>query len=134
MLTQNLNTGLPDGLFVAAYDLIRGNELPNYHRENLSELIDWFRKNLKRPSKFNSSSSKGADKRNTKGVSWYKDTSLEHIEKMREVTAILRDLGLSVNERATIRRATLYTKMIFKSLLNHTVRKIKPPNWSGIIS
>jgi hypothetical protein len=103
MLTQNLNTGVPDGLFVAAYDLIRGNDLPNYHRENLSELIDWFRKNLERPSKFNSSSSKGADRRNTKGVSWYKDTSIEHIEKMREVSAILRDLGLSVNERATIR-------------------------------
>jgi hypothetical protein len=103
MLTQNLNTGLPDGLFVAAYDLTRGNELPNHHRENLSELIDWFRKNLKRPSKFNSSSSKGADRRNTKGVSWYKDTSIEHIEKMREISAILRDLGLSVNERATIR-------------------------------
>jgi hypothetical protein len=103
MLTQNLNTGLPNGLFVAAYDLIRGNELPNHHRENLSELIDWFRKNLKRPSKFNSSSSKGADRRNTKGVSWYKDTSLEHIEKMREISAILRDLGLTVNERATIR-------------------------------
>ena len=44
MLKQNPITGVPDGLFVAAYDQPRNPELPGYHAENLSELIDWFRK------------------------------------------------------------------------------------------
>ena len=103
MLTQNPDTGVPDGLFVAAYDQLRGDDLPNYHREHLTSLIDWFRKNLEKPARFNSSSSKGAHRRNPKGVSWFKDTSHEQIAKMREISVILRDLGLNVSERITTR-------------------------------
>ena len=103
MLKQNSITGSPDGLFVAAHDQLRNPELPGYHGEKLSELIDWFRKNLKRPDRFNSSSSKGHYRRNSKGISWYKDTAQEHIAKMREIAAILHDQGLGVSERSTVR-------------------------------
>ena len=103
MLTQDPETGLPDGLFVRAYALVRSGELPGYYHDLLYDLIDWFRKNLDRPTRFNSSTSKGADRRVTKGVSWYKDTSHQHIAKMREISAILVELGYSVNERATSR-------------------------------
>ena len=102
MLKQNPITGVPDGLFVAAYDQPRNPELPGYRAENLSELIDWFRKNLKKPDRTDSSSSKGHYRCDSKGVSWYKDTAHEHIAKMREISAILHDLGLSVSERATV--------------------------------
>ena len=103
MLTQDPETGLPDGLFVRAYALVRGGELPGHYHDLLYDLIDWFRKNLDRPTRFNSSTSKGADRRVTKGLSWYKDTSHQHIAKMREISAILVELGYSVNERATSR-------------------------------
>ena len=103
MLTQNSNTGLPDGLFVVAYELVRAGELPRYYHDLLHDLIDWFAKNLDKPTRFNSSTSKGASRRDTKGVSWYKDRSHQHIAKMREISAILVELGFSVNERATSR-------------------------------
>ncbi|MBZ0262158.1 MAG: hypothetical protein K8F90_16350 [Hyphomicrobiales bacterium] len=103
MLTQNLSTGVSDGLFVAAYELLRGTDIPNYHRENLYDLVDWFRKNLKVPNRLNSTSSKGWKRRNPKGISWYKDTAHEHISKMREISTILRDLGVNVSERSTLR-------------------------------
>ena len=103
MLTQHPDTGLPEGLFVRAYDLVRGGELPGYYRDLLHDLIDWFAKNLDKPTRFSSSTSKGADRRVTKGMSWYKDSSHQHIAKMREISAILVELGHSVNERATSR-------------------------------
>lgn len=103
MLTQNLNTGEPDGLFVVAYALVRGGELPAYYHDLLSDLIGWFAKNLTKPTRFSSSTSEGRYRRDTKGVSWYKDTSHEHIAKMREISAILTELGYGVNELATKR-------------------------------
>lgn len=103
MLTQDPETGLPDGLFVKTGELLRRGELPGYYHDLLHNLMDWFAKNLDRPARFSSSTSKGAFRRVTKGVSWYKDTSHQHIAKMREISAILVELGHSVNERATSR-------------------------------
>jgi hypothetical protein len=103
MLTQDPETGLPEGLFVRAGELLQGGELPGYYHDLLDNLMSWFAKNLDRPTRFSSSTSKGADRRVTKGVSWYKDTSHQHIAKMREMSAILVELGHSVNERATRR-------------------------------
>lgn len=64
MLTKNKNSGMPDGVFVAAYELAYGENPPIYHSVVLEELIDWFRKNLKKPTRLNRSNSKGAFRRN----------------------------------------------------------------------
>jgi hypothetical protein len=103
MLTRNPSSGVPDGLFVTAHDLVYDGELPGYYHRQLRALIDWFNENLERPTRFNSSTSKGAHRRDARGVSWYKDTAHEHISKMREISAILVERGYSVNERFTDR-------------------------------
>jgi hypothetical protein len=103
MQTISLMTGVPEGVFVRAHEVLHNEsgEIPGYHQENMETCIDWFRKNLKKPTKFNASTSKGAYRRETKGVSWFKDTAFEHIAKIRDVIAILEDCGYAVNERST---------------------------------
>ncbi len=103
MQTKNLVTGVPDGVFVRAYEVLNNEpgDIPNYHQENMETYIDWFRKNLKKPSKLNSSTSKGAYRRYTKGVSYFKDTALDHIMRVRDIAAILEDCGFAVSERST---------------------------------
>ena len=103
MQTINLVTGLADGVFVRAYEVLNNEsgDIPIYHQENMETYIEWFRKNLKKPTKFNSSTSKGAYKRQGKGVSWFKDTAVEHISRVREIISIIEDCGYAVSERST---------------------------------
>ncbi len=103
MQTTNLVSGVSDGIFVRAHEVLYNEcgDIPGYHQENMETYIDWFRKNLKKPSKLNSSTSKGAYRRQTKGVSWFKDNALEHIGKVRDIVAILEDCGYAVTERST---------------------------------
>ena len=105
MQTLNAVTNVPDGIFVKAHEVLNDftGEVPNYHLQNLEALIVWFRKNLLTPERFNSSKSKGAYRRSSTGVSWFKDTSMEHISKAREIAAILEDIGHPISERTTTR-------------------------------
>jgi hypothetical protein len=105
MLTKDVSTGWPEGLFVAAYKVARleVGEVESYHLEAIENLIGWFGDNLETPTRFNSTASKGYRRRVAAGVSWFKANALSHIAKMRELAAILREYGFSVIERTTDR-------------------------------
>jgi hypothetical protein len=65
-------TGREQGLFKSAYALLRGTEILLHDHERLDELMVWFDKNLKVPTRFNRSKSKGYMRRKTTGMSWFK--------------------------------------------------------------
>ena len=73
------------GLFSAAYYLRNECELPQYDRERLEQLLDWFAAELTVPPK-------GAIP--NKAIFWYKDVgSFSH--KMWELVEILRYYGFT---------------------------------------
>lgn len=78
-----------------AYRLV--DRLPDDgHRERLRELPSWLENNLATPSRFNRSRSKGYYRRKTRGISWFRDTTLIHLAKMEIVAAILTKHGLRI--------------------------------------
>ena len=72
------------GLFCAAHELRSLPGLPAYEIDALIELSDWFDVHLKcpldhLPSKYNYDHA----------ISWFKSTATEHLERARELIAIL---------------------------------------------
>lgn len=82
---------------MAAYELRESSHLGPDRARQLEELLSWFRENLIVPDKFNRSTSKGAHRRKTKGVAWFKDTSREHISRARELASLLEEHGHSID-------------------------------------
>lgn len=80
------------GVFTIVYDIEDDTQVPNYERERLGELIAWFEKNLKAPSRFSRSRRYGE----YKAVCWFKPSAKEHIEKLREMVWILEANGVFV--------------------------------------
>jgi len=70
----------------------------------IEEILAWYRSNLAIPSKFSRSSSKGHYRRETTpGLSWFKPTAMPHLEKARELKALLESSGYVVEILKTIR-------------------------------
>ena len=92
------DSGVSEGLFSAGYALRDDEDTPPYDRDNLAAIMSWFDNNMEVPYRFNRSSSKGRYRRTTKGISWFKATSWEHIEKMRDLAAVLAEHGHFVDE------------------------------------
>jgi hypothetical protein len=89
-------SGRRNGFFDAAYDLRNSVHTPGYTAAKLHELLRWFADNLKTPQRFTRSRSKGALRRNSTGLSWFKDTATDHLEKAHELCAILQEHGYSI--------------------------------------
>lgn len=106
LLTNNAATGQPDGLFVGAYGIVGAGPSTHsaYYVKSIRRLLDWFRDNLKRPSRFNASKSKGwRSREHTAGIAWFKPDAMEHIAKMREMALAMRECGVEFRERTTDR-------------------------------
>lgn len=86
-------TGVREGVFGAAYDLLHGHSLSIEHRNALKAHMRWFAANLKTPARFNRSRSKGWYRRETKGISWLKADAREHVARMRSLSEILEEYG-----------------------------------------
>ena len=84
------------GFFQPAYELRDDNELDQYTSERLEDLLAWFRLNLAIPDKFNRSNSKGAWRRDTKGLSWYKSSAEEALRKSFELVSLLEENGYKI--------------------------------------
>jgi hypothetical protein len=94
VLGHNLaESGDRAGLFTCAYDARDCILTPPHHADRLMKLIKWFEVNLETPERFSRSTSKGAWRRNSSGVSWFKDSSRDHIARMHELVGILEELG-----------------------------------------
>jgi hypothetical protein len=92
-----------EGIVAAAHDL-RDDALTSVaDRRLLEELLSWFAENLGTPTRFNRTKSKGYYRRSTAGVSWLKVAAIEHIAKMRSLSAILEENGYRVSQITTDR-------------------------------
>ncbi|MEO1563098.1 MAG: hypothetical protein AAFR98_06635 [Pseudomonadota bacterium] len=79
------------GIFDAAYSLKLTGSLPYSDQDRLEELLHWFETNLPIPSKFSRSTSKGKYRRNSKGISWLKDSSEEVVSRCFDLKTFLED-------------------------------------------
>jgi hypothetical protein len=77
------------GLFQAAARLRDKQVLSDEEEAILSEIRDWFSRNLKKPTRFTTAKPPYYRKRQN-GISWFKGSAHEHIDKMREMVALLK--------------------------------------------
>jgi hypothetical protein len=96
-------SGYRDGFFRTAYRLRRQHVLSVEDHKVLDTLLKWFGTNLSVPARFNRSRSKGYDRRNTRGISWFRESADEQISKAHQVAALLRKYGYDVFEVRTER-------------------------------
>ena len=90
-----------EGAFLVGYKLERGNELSSEDRQKLNELLTWFKKNLAVPPRFNRTKSKGYYRRTNTGISWFKADAKDHLDRMRELVAILERNGVPIEALTT---------------------------------
>ncbi|MCL6283047.1 hypothetical protein M3P21_05820 [Ruegeria sp. 2012CJ41-6] len=79
--SEVVNNPLADALIVARIDMLR----------------EWFADHLEVPNRFSRSSSKGYYLRETRGLSWFKPTAIEHISKAFELKSILEESGYAID-------------------------------------
>ena len=87
------DSGVEAGVFVAAYRLWRGNSLPDYEDERLRDIMVWFNRNLRMPSRFSRSSRRS---RPRSAVCWFRPTAREHLARAHEMVNILEENGVFV--------------------------------------
>ncbi|MCL2020534.1 MAG: hypothetical protein FWG81_00120 [Betaproteobacteria bacterium] len=93
----NPDSEVEDGLFNTAYAL-RKASMPEQVRLELEEHLTWFNKNLAVPRRFNRSKSKGYfHRRKTKGISWFRDTAVDHVARMHRLKRIVESNGYHVS-------------------------------------
>eukprot|EP01031_Cornospumella_fuschlensis_P006855 gene6855-8524_t len=90
-----------EGFFVPAYALQANSDLDTFSLAELEELLAWFRQNLKVPPRFNLTKSKNHSRRETKGLSWFKSTAGQHLDKAFELAELLTRHGIEVVLRPT---------------------------------
>jgi hypothetical protein len=76
----------PQGLFVAAYELLDSGDLPHDERNQLREVLIWFNKNLPSPRHMVAS----------RAIFWFKSSATECIRQMWELVHLLRHHGYLV--------------------------------------
>lgn len=91
------DSGVEDGIFAAAYRLLKAGELTQADREVLRQNLAWFEAHLPTPSRFNRTTSKGSYRRNAKGISWFKDTATECLQRMHALKELLEAHGHPVS-------------------------------------
>jgi len=91
--TRNPDSGIEDGVFVVAYKLRDNPDVGADDRRLLAESLEWFEKHLLTPQRFNRTTSKGHYRRKTKGISWFRDTATECVERMERLKTLLESNG-----------------------------------------
>jgi hypothetical protein len=90
---NDIDSGRRQGLFQALSDLEYENALLPREQRQYDEIYQWFRSNLKKPTRFSRSLKPHAK---NVAISWFKDTATEHIAKMRILVSILMAHGVTV--------------------------------------
>jgi len=90
-------TGLELGIFQVAYRLRDRLDIPEIDRAALRDTLAWFGKNLAEPARFNRTRSKGYERRQTRGIAWFRDTAAEHIARVQQLEAVLEAHGYHVS-------------------------------------
>ena len=90
---RHAESQLDSGLLAVAYAVCRSDDFSDHDRQSLSDLLDWFERNLPVPGRFNRSTSKGFYRRNAKGIAWFRDTAVEHVNRMHQIKQIIEAHG-----------------------------------------
>lgn len=90
-------TGLELGVFQVAYRLRDRPEVPEIDRAVLRDIRAWFGRNLAEPPRFNRTRSKGYDRRQTRGIAWFRHTATEHISRVQRLRVVLEHHGYHVS-------------------------------------
>jgi hypothetical protein len=91
------------GFLYVAYQVRKYPFLAQETITKINTILDWFKDHLDRPDRFNASKSKGAWRRNSHGISWFKSHANDHIKKARELSKILNEHGYKIEEIKTAR-------------------------------
>jgi hypothetical protein len=83
------------GVFQALYRLRNEGKLYPYEEEHFRTVSEWFNGNLQKPKRFTTAKPPYYRKQ-SKAISWFRDTAHEHIALIREMVAILESHGISV--------------------------------------
>ena len=83
------------GVFQALYRLRDEGKLYPYEQEHFRTVSEWFNNHLEKPTRFTTAKPPYYRKQ-SKAISWFKDTAHEHIARIREIVAILEDHSVSV--------------------------------------
>ena len=89
------NSGRETGVFHAIYNLRDQGELHPYEEPEVERIRKWFNQNLKTPDRFTSAKPPYYRKQK-RAISWFKDSALEHIARMREFVLIPQNHGICV--------------------------------------
>jgi hypothetical protein len=90
------------GVFHAVRNLREKGRLFPYEEEQHDLIREWFNENLEKPSRFTSSKPPFYRKKN-RAISWFKDSALEHLNRIRSLVAILENHGVFVQMLKTDR-------------------------------
>jgi len=85
-----------EGIFRVAGDLVERNDVDQSTINRTETLLVWFADNLEAPEKFNKTKSKGYYRKNTKGLSWFKPTAIEHINRAFQLKMVLDENGYPI--------------------------------------
>jgi hypothetical protein len=96
------NSGKEIGIFHAVGRLRDDGKLAPHEEEQHDEITKWFDEHLKEPTKFTAAKPPFYRKQ-SKAISWFKDTAHEHIDRIRLLVEILRNHGISVRMLKTER-------------------------------
>jgi hypothetical protein len=89
------DSGCELGVFHAIRNLQDKEELSTHEEEQHDSIIQWFNEHLEKPTRFTASKPKFYRKQ-SKAISWFKDTAHEHLARVRELIVILEHHGISV--------------------------------------
>jgi len=93
---KDQQSNVEQGIFQAASLALEWRDITGSDADELNELLDWFSKNLERPTSF------GRD-RLRRAICWFKTDATEHISRIWEMVRILERHGNFVNKITTQR-------------------------------
>jgi hypothetical protein len=83
------------GVFHAAGKLRDEGKLLDHEQEEHDLIREWFNRHLEKPNRFTNAKPPYYRKQ-SKALSWFKDSAHEHLSQIRSLVAILENHGVSV--------------------------------------
>ncbi len=93
-------SGRRQGLFYASYDLEDRGDLSLAEVVAFGEIHHWFSKNMAEPTRASLSSRPNAK---AQALSWFKESAVAHVSRMRALQALLGERGIFVEILRTTR-------------------------------
>jgi hypothetical protein len=96
------NTQRELGVFRAIGNLRSESKLLDHEEEQHDIIREWFNRHLEKPTRFTSAKPPYYRKQ-SKAISWFKDSAHGHLSQIRSLAAILENHGISVQMLKTDR-------------------------------